>query len=396
MYQKSLFRKLEKNLDAIERSAETMATLSAILKSLVDDFKDDLGLVGGRLYVREDDHFVLQMEYPHEARSMVGFKIPDSYEPVQELLNEGFVLYDLDDPAVDSSIEEALGVKTFAAVRVGLAQKRIMAFSLKDSSDRHNVVFMLNTIGHLINLKLRKDRLDDNVAKVQAIQGSLLPAAPPDFEGFSLWAATSPAEEVGGDLYDFLPVSKRLLGVAIADAAGHGLPAALQARDAIIGLRMGVEDRQRITSTIEKLNRVISRAALASRFISLFYGEIEPNGSMVYCNAGHNPPLLYRDREFTELRQGGLVLGPDPTAQYERSHAVLDRGSILVMFTDGIVEAADGADEMFEIDRLKEVITSRSWKSARRLVEAIFSAVRGFSDEDPPLDDQTVVAVIRR
>jgi sigma-B regulation protein RsbU (phosphoserine phosphatase) len=394
MYQKNLFRKLDQNLDEIERSEDTLTTLSAILRRLVDDFKDDLGLVGARLYVREGDHFVLQTEYP-EAELKQGFKIPVSYGPAQELLKEGFVLYDLDDPGVDSSIEEALGVKTFAAVRVGLAKKRIMAFSLKDSSDRRNVVFMLNTIGHLINLKLRKNRLDDNVAEVQAIQGSLLPAAPPEFEGFDLWASTSPAEEVGGDLYDFLPVSKRLLGIAIADAAGHGLPAALQARDAIIGLRMGVEDRLRITSTIEKLNRVISRAALASRFISLFYGEIEPNGSMVYCNAGHNPPLLYRRAEFIELKQGGIVLGPDPSARYERSHAMLDPGSILLMFTDGIVEAADGAGEMFGNDRLKEVIASRSWKSARMLVEAIFSAVHGFSTADPPLDDQTVVAVIR-
>ncbi len=396
MYQKSLFRKLEKNLDAIERSGETVTTLSAILKSLVDDFTDDLGLIGGRLYVRDGNSFILQMEYPQQAKSRVGFKIPVSYEPVQALLREGFVLYDLDDPGIDSSIEDALGVKTFAAVRVGLTRKRIMAFSLKDSSDRQNVIFMLNTIGHLINLKLRKDRLDNNVAEIQAIQGSLLPAAPPDFEGFDLWAATSPAEEVGGDLYDFLQVSKRLLGIAIADSAGHGLPAALQARDAIIGLRMGVEDRLRITSTIEKLNRVISRSALASRFISLFYGEIEPNGNMVYCNAGHNPPLLCRDGEFTELKQGGLVLGPDPNARYERSYAVLDPGSILIMFTDGIVEAADGSGEMFGIHRLKDVIASRSWRSARRLVEAIFSAVRGFSAADPPLDDQTVVAVIRR
>jgi sigma-B regulation protein RsbU (phosphoserine phosphatase) len=396
MYQRSLFRKLEKNLDAIERSAETRTTLSAILKSLVDDFKDDLGLVGARLYVPEGDLFVLQMEYPQETESRIGFKIPVSYEPVQELLKEGFVLYDLDDPGIDASIEDALGVKTFAAVRVGLAKKRILAFSLKDSSDRQNVIFMLNTIGHLINLKLRKDRLDDNVAEVQAIQGSLLPAAPPEFEGFDLWAATSPAEEVGGDLFDFLPVSKRLLGIAIADAAGHGLPAALQARDAIIGLRMGVEDRLRITSTIEKLNRVISRAALASRFISLFYGEVEPNGNMVYCNAGHNPPLLLKAGEFEELTQGGIVLGPDPTARYERSYAMLERGSILVMFTDGIIEAADGAGEMFGTDRLKEMISSRSWGSARGLVDEVFSEVRRFSTADPPLDDQTVVAVIRR
>jgi sigma-B regulation protein RsbU (phosphoserine phosphatase) len=394
MKQKDLFKKLEKTLDAIERSEDTLATLAAILKRLVDDFQHELGLTGGRIYVRENDSFVLRTEYP-ETASNLGFRIPLSYAPIQELLREGFVLYVPGDPGFDLAIEESLGVETFAAIRVGIATERIMAFSIEESPDHERVIYTLNTIRHLINLKLRKERLDSRVAEVQAIQGSLLPAKPPAFDGYDLWAVTRPAEEVGGDLYDFLPVSKRLLGIAIADSAGHGLPAALQARDAIIGLRMGVEDRLRITATIEKLNRVINHSALASRFISMFYGEIEPNGNLVYCNAGHNPPLLYRDGEFHELRQGGIVLGPHPSARYERGYIQMEPGSILLMYTDGIVEAADGNDLMFGTERLMKIIRAKRWLSARELVEEIFAAVKRFSTADPPLDDQTLVAMIR-
>jgi sigma-B regulation protein RsbU (phosphoserine phosphatase) len=395
MKQKDLFRKLEKTLDEIDRSEDTLATLAAILERLVDDFEHELGLTGGRIYVREDDSFVLRNEYPGEG-ARIGFRIPLSYAPVQELLREGFVLYVPGDPGVDLAIEESLGVETFAAIRVGIDTQRIMAFSIEESPDHERVIYTLNTIRHLINLKLRKERLDSRVAEVQAIQGSLLPSGPPDFGDYEIWGATSPAEEVGGDLYDFLPVSKRSLGVAIADSAGHGLPAALQARDAIIGLRMGVEERLRITATIEKMNRVINHSALASRFISLFYGEIESNGNMVYCNAGHNPPLLYSHGEFHELRQGGIILGPHPTAKYERGYIRLEPGSILVMFTDGIVEAADRNENMFGTERLKNIVREKPWESARELVDEIFAAAKRFSSIDPPLDDQTVVAIIRR
>jgi serine phosphatase RsbU (regulator of sigma subunit) len=395
MKQKDLFKKLEKTLDEIERSEETPATLAAILRRVVDDFEEVLGITGGRIYSREDDSFVLQTEYP-ESGSRRGIKIPLAYAPVQELLREGFVIHEPGDPGVDLAIEERLGVRTFAAIRVGITRQQIVAFSLADSSDRQHVIYTLNTIRHLINLKLRKERLDSRVAEAQAIQGSLLPSEPPDFDGFDIWGSTVPAEEVGGDLYDFLPVSDRSLGVAIADSAGHGLPAALQARDAIIGLRMGMEERLRITSTIEKMNRVINHSALASRFISLFYMEIEPNGNLVYCNAGHNPPLLLRDGEFHELRQGGLILGPNPNAKYERGYVMMTPGAILLLFTDGIVEASDPDGRMFGNERLKQILQSKAWRSARTLVEEVFAAVRRFSDIHPPLDDQTVVAIIRR
>jgi sigma-B regulation protein RsbU (phosphoserine phosphatase) len=358
---RNLFRKLEENLAQIERTDDVVSLLSAILEHVVEDFNEDLGLEGGRLFVRRDDLLVLEAEYPASANRL-GYEVPVSYQPVQELLRRGFVLHDPGDPGLDSRIESELGVRTFAAIQVGESRQQIMAFSLRDSSDREHVIYMLNTIRHAINLKLRKQHLEDR-----------------------------------GDLYDYIVVSERSLGVAIADSAGHGLPAALQARDAIVGLRMGVEERMRITATMEKLNRVVSRSALATRFISLFYGEIEPNGNLVYCNAGHNPPLLLREGEITELRHGGLILGPNPDAQYERGYTLISPGSVLLLYTDGIIEAADDeTGEMFGLERLREILTSSEWGSARDLVEKVFAEVVAFSRTDPPHDDQTVVAVIRR
>jgi sigma-B regulation protein RsbU (phosphoserine phosphatase) len=393
MQHKNLFRKLDRNLRKIERSSDLLATTSEILRRLVDDFRDDLGLVGGRIYAREDAHYVLQREYP-QGRARLGFRIPVTYPVIQELLAQGYVYRGSGDPDVDHEIERAIGVEVFAAIGVGDGGEQIIAFSLGEDADPDSVVHTLNTIRNVINLKLRHEWLEDRVAEARAIQMSLLPKAPPVFGDYDFWGATVPAEEVGGDLYDFIPVSKRSLGLAIADASGHGLPAALQARDAIIGLRMGVAESLRITATLEKLNRVVGASALASKFISLFYGELERNGTLVYCNAGHTPPLIWNGSAFDELSRGGMVLGPNPDAVYERHYTTLGPGAVFLAYTDGITEAENAAGEAFGVERVKALVRRPGWKSARDLVEAVFEAVRSFSGQAAPDDDQTVIAIL--
>jgi serine phosphatase RsbU (regulator of sigma subunit) len=392
---KNLFRKIDRNLRTIEHSSDLVATLAEILKRLVDDFRDDLGLIGGRIYDKKGSAYLLKREYP-VPRAPQDFKIPATYPPIRELVEKGYVYSRLGDQGVDASIESAIGVKRFAAIGIGDRCRQIVAFSLKDSSDREQVGHTLNTIRHAINLKLRSEMFADRLAQARAIQLSLLPPASPSFHDYDIFAASIPAEEVGGDLYDFIRVSKRSLGVAVADASGHGLPAALQARDAIIGLRMGVEENLRISATLEKLNRVVSHSALASKFISLFYAELESAGTIVYCNAGHNPPLLWDGAEFRELARGGMLLGPDPTSQYERGYETLAPGSVLLAYTDGIVEAVNPSDEAFGMDRLRAVIRARPWSSARELVDAVFAAVREHVGSDTRDDDQTVVGILRK
>ncbi len=391
---KNLFRKLEKTLAKVEQSPDLVATLTGILQRLVDDFRVELGITGGRIYARRGNHFVLQQEYPN-VRKLQGFKIPVSYPPIRECIDRGFVLHDLRDPGVDRKIEEVLGVQRFAAIAVGGRGQHIVAFSLKRGADPEHVIYILNTVGHVVDMKLRHVALAGRVAETKEIQLSLLPKSAPRFHDFDLWGRSEPAEEVGGDLYDYIAVSDRSLGIAIADSSGHGLPAALQARDAIIGLRMGVEERFRITATIEKLNAVISRSALASRFISLFYGEIEPSGNLVYCNAGHVPPLLWTDGTVQQLTRGGLVLGPKHDALYERGYVMVSPGAVILAVTDGITEAENPAGEAFGAERVEEILR-RGWTAARPLVDEVFSAVGSFSGVDPPTDDQTVLAVVRR
>jgi sigma-B regulation protein RsbU (phosphoserine phosphatase) len=106
--------------------------------------------------------------------------------------------------------------------------------------------------------------------------------------------------------------------------------------------------------------------------------------------------LLWDGVTFRELARGGMILGPNPTSQYERGYDTLAEGSILLAYTDGIVEAVNPADEAFGMDRLRDIIRERTWASARELVDAVFARVREHAGGDTRDDDQTVVAVLRK
>src|SRR5262245_12557151 len=350
---KALYRKLERTIDRIERIDGTAEALSACLTSLVDNFYHDLGFVGGRLYERDGASYVLMRRYGKSRRAPIGYKIPATYKPIQDLLARGFLIMRKTDPGFDERIEGAIGVSKFAAFPVGEDGAHIISLTIKGPIDEEHTLYALNGVRHIINMKLRQQHLRDIIHEAREIQLSILPVEPPRFAGYDIHGESRPADVVGGDLFDYIPHSSRLLGVAIADASGHGLPAALQARDVITGMRMGMEENLKIITAIERLNRVINRSSLSSRFVSLFYGEAESNGNFIYCNAGHPPALHLRDGSFTELKLGGAVLGPNPTARYERGFVTLQPGDHVIMYTDGVTEAMDSAEREYGLSRLK-------------------------------------------
>ena len=386
------YRKLERTLDAIERSEDMAGMLSSALGSIVRDFREELGVVGGRLYRREGSKYVLTHQ-TGKSRAPIGYKIPLHYHPIKVLRKRGYILMRENDPGFDRRIEGAIGVRIFAAILVGEDDEYCISFSLKGRIDETRTSYALNTIRHVLNLRLREQALFDILLEAREIQMSLLPKTAPQMKEFDIHGRSIPAEVVGGDLFDYIPISEWVLGVAIADASGHGLPAALQARDVIIGLRMGMAEDLKIVKTLEKLNRVINRSALASKFISLFYGEMETNGNFIYSNCGDPPPLLYHRERFLELKEGGPVLGPTLGTRFLRGYVHLNRGDVLVLYTDGISEATNAQDEEFGAPRIRRVIAENLRLPAPEIVDRLLKAVHEYSGRVPPLDDQTVVVI---
>jgi sigma-B regulation protein RsbU (phosphoserine phosphatase) len=308
------------------------------------------------------------------------------------------VYRDAEDPGIDRNLESQLGVQRFAAIEVG-SEEYVLAFDVAPGYDREDILFSLGILRHSVNQKIRRDRMEGIFEQARKIQASILPKRVPEYGDFDIYGRSEPIEGVGGDYFDYIPVTEKILGLAIADVSGHGLPAALQVRDIYMGLRMGLARDFKIVRTVERMNKIIHKSTLTSRFVSMFYGELELNGVFIYVNAGHPPPFhIAADGTVRHMEEGGPVLGPLPDASYQRGFVIMKPGDMLVFYTDGICET-QGRDEdgrplgEFGMERLIEVSREHQGETAREVVDAIFASVEAFSREAPPDDDRTVMVV---
>ncbi|MCP3958785.1 MAG: PP2C family protein-serine/threonine phosphatase [bacterium] len=395
----ALMRRVQEIVDRIERGDEETITVHHAADQIICRLRGELGIWGGRLYERDGEDYVLRATFPdaHEVEEQI--RIPRTYPPIELCLMRGSIYMSADDPRVDPEIETRLGAKEFAAVEVG-NERYLLGFDVAPGSDRENVLFSLGVVRHSINQRLHREHVAEIFRQARQIQTSILPRTSPSFADFDVAGRSDSMESVGGDLFDYIPISDKILGLAIADASGHGLPAALQVRDIYVGLRMGMSRDFKIVRTLQRLNRIIHAGTLTSRFVSMFYGELERNGVLIYVNAGHPPPFhLTADGKATRLEEGGPVLGPLDEATYDRGYVQMRPGDMLVLYTDGITETqeAGGSSEdraEFGFQNLLEVARSNRGRAASEVVEAIFASLNDWSRGATPQDDRTVVVVV--
>jgi len=393
-----LMRRVEQVVAEIQASPERGATIHRLAEAVLARLGETLRISGGRLYRRAGDHYEIVATFPERRPALLGVRVPDSYAALVELLEAGVVYFAREDPRVDRELERRLGVEGFAAIEVD-DEEFVLSFDVAPETDRDTVLYSLGVLRHAINQRLRQERFEAAFDEAREIQASILPRRVPSYGDFELCGQTQPMEKVGGDFYDYIPITDKILGLAIADVSGHGLPAALQVRDVYMGLRMGLARDFKIVRTVERMNQIIHRSTLTSRFVSLFYGELELNGVFIYVNAGHPPPFrLKADGEVRFLVEGGAVLGPIADSTYERGFVRLAPGDVMVLYTDGLLEAsagdpAFGAAEEYGIDRLVALARELRGRPAREIVAAMLADVDRFTGGAPPQDDRTVLVV---
>src|SRR5215470_16730335 len=342
---RALMKKVEHLVATLDRAEDEGSTIQRLIESIIVNFRDELGIYGGRLYRRRGASYVVQGIFGDAKDVPRGLKVPVTYPPIELLIEDGAVYMDTDDPRIDKSLEDLLGVQQFAAIEVG-DEEYILAFNVAPGYNRDDLLLSLGILRHSINQRIQRDRIQGIFEEARKIQSSILPRRVPAYGDFEFAGRSVPVESVGGDFFDYIPLTDKILGLAIADVSGHGLPAALQVRDIYMGLRMGLARDFKIVRTVERMNRIIHRSTLTSRFVSLFYGELELNGVFIYVNAGHPPPFhLAADGGITYLEAGGPVLGPLAEASYERGFVIMKPGDMLVFYTDGIVETRGRAGE---------------------------------------------------
>lgn len=392
---KLLYRRLDSLFGALDPKKPQKKLLQSFLEDAFRVLKDDLRLKAAALYAEGRDGFSLLKEV-----GSAGGPLAESLDPARLPLTLVFQhrVYLFGDPTAQAS-PARLGLLPFgpsAALVVGRRPARyVLVFLMAEGWVREELDFALNTVRAALGARLADERVRGNVREAAKIQQSLLLEEPPAFAGFDIAARSVAADEVGGDFFDFLSFEDSLLGLAIGDASGHGLPAALVVRDVVTGLRMGLEKDLKIAYVFSKLNRVIHRSNLSSRFVSVFYGELEAEGNLIFVNAGHQPPLLFSGGSVTELTTGGTVIGPLPEVRFRRGFAFLKPGDLLVMCTDGILERRGPKGEFYGVERLTRLVRTGREAPARDLLDRLFAEAWAWGGDRPWEDDATAVVVKR-
>ena len=244
------------------------------------------------------------------------------------------------------------------------------------------------------------DRFESELALAGNLQASFFRNEPPAIPGWSLAVSLKPARETSGDFYDVYPLPNGSYGVLVADVVDKGAAAALYMALSWTLIRTyATQYPSQPEKVISKVNQRIISDTDASRFVTVFYGVLDPaSGQMVYVNAGHNPPCLIRsNNKNTEewLTKTGLLLGMFGDEDWTQGSIQIDPGDVLVLYTDGVTEAQNGAGEFFGTDGLLDVARSYLQSGANTIKEKLLKRIAEFLGTAAQHDDIALVIVTR-
>jgi sigma-B regulation protein RsbU (phosphoserine phosphatase) len=251
----------------------------------------------------------------------------------------------------------------------------------------------------IYNARLFKDsqdkhRMDEQLAIAREIQQALLPQHVRNLPYVSAHGENISCQEVGGDYFDYFALDGGRFGFALGDVAGKGMPAALLA-----SLIQGILSAQAyfnvpLPTMMSNVNQNLTRRGTGNRFVTFFFGILDPEGNCSYVNAGHNPPYLLRgDGSMEKLAAGGTVLGLFPGAQYEADTVTMQPDDHLVLFTDGVIEALNTDGEEFGDGRLEALLKANAGAATPEILARLRDAVLTFSANTPQHDDITMMVL---
>jgi serine phosphatase RsbU (regulator of sigma subunit)/pSer/pThr/pTyr-binding forkhead associated (FHA) protein len=225
------------------------------------------------------------------------------------------------------------------------------------------------------------------------LQRTLLPADRFTSPAVELAASTTPCRAVGGDLFDYIPHEDGSLSFTVGDVAGKGTSAALLT--AVVQGLLAAESvaADSPAQVCTRLNRALCRKSVASRFLTMFYGRIDRQRHLRYCNAGHNAPFLVTAGGTQRLDTGGTVIGLFDFSVYDTGEALVAPGDLLIVFSDGVTEAVNPQGEEFGDDRLARALAGVRGKPAAAVLATVQQAVSEFAGTQPPHDDLTIMVL---
>ena len=237
-----------------------------------------------------------------------------------------------------------------------------------------------------------KERIESELRIARDIQMSMVPSFSPDREGLDLYASMTPAKEVGGDLYGYLLVGDNLY-FCVGDVSGKGVPASLFMAQATRLFRTLASQGMKPAEIATRMNGALAVDNEHGMFVTMFLGLADLNtGSLDYCNAGHNPPIILPQAEFMEMLPNAPIgLWPDLEFEGERIENI--KGHAIFIYTDGLNEAENPQQEQFGDDRLLDILKNSKFENARQAVESLKADIEAFRDGAEPNDDLTMLGL---
>jgi len=240
---------------------------------------------------------------------------------------------------------------------------------------------------------MEKAKMEQEMKIAAEIQQALLPKGGHSGAFFRTAASSLPCRSIGGDFYDYVDLPTGAFGFALGDVAGKGPPAAL-----LSAMMQGIFAAQAAASdtpsqTIARVNLALYKRGIESRFVTLMYGSLEPDGRLTYCNAGHNPPLVLGPAGVRRLEVGGPIVGLFESASFQEETVTLSPGDVLLVFSDGVSEAMSADGEEYGEARIIDTAHQHPGASPHELLQAMFADVRAFTKGAPQSDDITALVL---
>ncbi len=410
MEQKRLF----KTIDTLaSKHFETEKDLLLeVLKQLVNSAK--ININGGRIYKLDVNKksYKLLLQLGSIKKIKKDFELPLKDYPIFTKVSEDRTILATE---TNKMLKEK-GIIKFSASGIGdkkqinnnLYYEYLLSVSSKEMIDRE-LRYVLNIVATVLTSKIRERRLSSSrkhliadIDKAKQLQKSILPAHEYTFHSYEIFGITIPAEIVGGDFYDYIKVGdeEERLGIVVGDAASKGLSASAEAMYISGAIRMAGNFQMKISPMMKRMNELVNKIFSDDKFSTLFYCEIsnDKKGLLLFANAGHNPPIFIRakSKRITYLNPTGPLLGPAPHSKYDTDSLNFTQGDILVIYSDGITEAANDKYQFYEEKRLERVIRKNMHKTSKEIALSIIEDVTKFSTENSKYQDDKTVVIIKR
>ena len=244
---------------------------------------------------------------------------------------------------------------------------------------------------------LQKELLDKQLQLARDVQMHLLPMGEPHLQNYDFASICIPAQEIGGDYYDYFHLPDGRLGIAVADVSGHGIASALAMTAFRCLLRMQTKGQGNLALSAKIVNHLLPELIGRSHFITMVFGILNPeNGEIIFTSCGHPPPcLLHADGSHETLNVNGPAFGIYDEVEYHDEAKVLSPGDILAMYTDGVVEIENVDGQAFRVERLIQILKEHREQSAKELVDLVIKETHAFSGFTTYRDDFTLVIIKR-